>query len=104
MASTIVPCDCNCLVLIEAQQGLEIIDPVLPGPNNEPDDFYALVAELATAEGLAHIEALGQALELHNYLLSFAALWNIDAALCGNQDAVPSPLKYFQPSTSYLVE
>ncbi len=49
-----------------------------------PDDLHALAAELAEDEGLSPVEALSQALALHDQFLTFAALWDLDAALMGN--------------------
>ncbi len=49
-----------------------------------PDDLHALAAELAEDEGLSPVEALSQALALHDHFIIFAALWDVDAALMGN--------------------
>ncbi len=51
-----------------------------------PDDLHALAAELAVDEDLSPVEALSQALALHDELLALATIWDVDAALMGNPD------------------
>ncbi len=83
MALAIVPRDAA-LAAAYPPSDLQVGPP--PHLDVEADELHALAAELAADDRLSSVEALSQALALHDDLMSFAALWNIDAARAGNPD------------------
>jgi hypothetical protein len=69
MASSIVPAACK--------------------PADASDDFTLLVEELMADEQLSRHEASANALDLLDELTAYALIWNFDATIAGNPDALP---------------
>ncbi len=84
MALAIVPCERNLIAPKKPQHALTISLWSELCPDCEPDDLYALAAELSVDEDLGPVEAISQALALQDDLMFVAALWDVDAALAGN--------------------